>query len=67
MNTESYINSEDSLSQTEINQLQHNNCCLCGGSLKFKHDIDYAAQTIKEQAQCPNCQINLVERSYRLQ
>ena len=41
-----------------------NNCCLCGSELHFEHTTDLATATIKEQAQCPTCGVQLKEKKH---
>lgn len=44
-----------------------NNCCLCGSSLAFNHKIDYLTLTIKEDAHCPSCQIQMKSGEHVIQ
>jgi hypothetical protein len=44
-----------------------NNCCLCGSLLKFTHEVDYLSLTIKENAHCPSCNIQMKSRDHKLQ
>ena len=44
-----------------------NSCCLCGTDLKFQHKVDYMALTIKEDAHCPTCKIQMKTSEHVLQ
>ncbi len=54
-------------SEHEIVLDDENNCCLCGSNLQFKHEVDYLTLTIKEDAHCPSCNIQMKSRSHTLQ
>ena len=43
-----------------------NHCCLCGTELIFHHEIDSLDQSVKENASCPSCGIQLKEREHLL-
>lgn len=51
----------------EIILMDENNCCLCGSDLKFKHAVDYLTLTIKEDAHCPSCNIQMKSKEHILQ
>lgn len=44
-----------------------NNCCLCGSTLNFKHEVDYITLQVKEDAHCPSCQIQMKSKSFSVQ
>jgi len=54
-------------SEHEVILDDENNCCLCGSNLKFKHEVDYLTLSIKEDAHCPSCNIQMKSRSHTLQ
>jgi hypothetical protein len=54
-------------SEHEIVLDDENNCCLCGSNLKFNHVVDYLTLTIKEDAHCPSCKIQMKSREHVLQ
>ena len=37
-------------------------CCLCGHDLHFKHEINFAENTIAEFAKCAECHVELRTR-----
>lgn len=45
---------------------EQNTCCLCGGDLIFKHDVDYSTLTVHEEADCPGCKIRLKTKTFGL-
>lgn len=42
-------------------------CCLCGTELTFRHSVDYATLSVREDAHCPSCSIRLRTRDHTLQ
>ncbi len=54
-------------SEHEVVLDDENNCCLCGTTLSFQHKVDYLTLTIKEDAHCPSCQIQMKSREHVLQ
>ncbi|MBK9294476.1 MAG: hypothetical protein IPM57_08525 [Oligoflexia bacterium] len=42
-------------------------CCLCGGKLSFKHEVDFYTLTVKEECGCPTCGIKNNPLVYSLQ
>ena len=59
-----YISSKQ---EHEIILDDENNCCLCGSDLKFAHNVDYLTLTIKEEAHCPSCNIQMKSREHKIQ
>lgn len=59
-----YISTKE---EHEIILDDENNCCLCGSLLKFTHEVDYLTLTIKENAHCPSCNIQMKSRDHKLQ
>lgn len=57
----------DENTKYEIVLDDENNCCLCGSNLKFNHQVDYLTLTIKEEAHCPSCNIQMKSREHVLQ
>jgi hypothetical protein len=45
----------------------HLQCVLCGSDLVFKHQTDFIAQTVTENAHCPSCQVRNRQSAHRLQ
>lgn len=41
-------------------------CVLCGNELKFQHRVDYTRLIVREDAQCPACQIRLKGKDHVL-
>jgi hypothetical protein len=66
MNTKetAYVSSKE---EHEIILDDENNCCLCGSSLKFSHNVDYLTLMIKEDAHCPSCNIQMKSKEHKLQ
>lgn len=54
-------------SEHEVILDDENNCCLCGSTLNFKHEVDYSTLRIKEDAHCPSCQIQMKSKEFSLQ
>jgi hypothetical protein len=56
-------------SQTEYAYIieEENHCCLCGTQLKFEHKFDYASLTIREDASCPSCRIQMKSKEHGIQ
>ena len=54
-------------SEHEIVLDDENNCCLCGSTLALKHQVDYLTLTIKEDAHCPSCKIQMKSKQHSLQ
>lgn len=44
-----------------------NTCCLCGTTLNFYHQIDYATLKVREDADCPSCGIQMRSKDHVLQ
>lgn len=43
-----------------------NNCCLCGSDLAFEHETDLLTLTVREEAHCPTCGVQLKEKEHIL-
>lgn len=43
-----------------------NECCLCGSKLVFKHEVDFLTLKVREEADCPTCQISLKTKDFPL-
>lgn len=43
-----------------------NHCCLCGTELVFNHQMVLETPTVRENAHCPCCKIQLKEKQFTL-
>lgn len=48
-----------------INHME--NCCLCGGKLRFTHKTDFANLEVVEEATCPSCGVKSKVNNFILQ
>jgi hypothetical protein len=61
------IETNNDYSFSEICSDDYLKCALCGQDLQFTHKIDYMTLKVKEEAQCPCCNIKLKVRDYSIQ
>jgi DNA-directed RNA polymerase subunit RPC12/RpoP len=64
---DSSMESDNEFSMSEISSDDYLKCALCGQDLQFTHKIDYMTLKVKEDAQCPCCNIKLKTRDYSIQ
>ncbi len=64
-----FDNFDESFNEPEIDKyrdfiLSQNNCTLCGSQLEVSHKTNETLGTIKEEAQCPSCEVRIRARTY---
>lgn len=65
------VSNDNKYPETENNEREariedYTQCCLCGGQLSFKHEVDYSRLSVREDAHCPACRIRLRARDHQL-
>lgn len=44
-----------------------NNCPICGHKLSFQHDNDFMTNTLKEEAHCAACAVDIRSETHTVQ